>query len=161
MKKTIFFAVALFSASLAFAQLKTTTVCPPFVVDVLDGKVNGISINSTVGQIKKAMPCATSTESDSSKCGSGVSYKDKDIYFFVRRHYVQIGPGFKGKLSVPLMGAARTGLFKTLGHPRIKDVTWDAYTTNYGLLILYFNKAGKINKIQMSTEGPETIQLCD
>lgn len=161
MKKTLFFALAIFSGSLAFAQLKTTPVCPQFVVDVLDGKVNGMSINSTVGQIKKAMPCATSTETDSSKCGSGVSYKDKDIYFFVRRHYVEIGPAFKGKLSVPLMGAARNSLFKTLGHPAIKDVNWDAYTTNYGILILHFNKAGKINRIQMSTEGPATIQLCE
>jgi hypothetical protein len=161
MKKTIFFALAIFSCSLSFAQLKTTTVCPQFVVDILDGKVNGMPINSTVGQIKKAMPCATGTDNDSATCGSRVSYKDKDIYFFVRRHYIEIGPAFKGKLSVPLMGAARTSLFKTLGHPRIKDVNWDAYTTNYGILILYFNKAGKINKIQMSTEGTETIQLCD
>jgi hypothetical protein len=161
MKKMIFFAFAVFSSHLLFAQLKTTTVCPQMVVDLLDGKVNGMGINSTVGQIKKAMPCATSTETDSSKCGSGVFYKDKDLYFFVRRHYVEIGPGFKGKLSVPLMGAARTSLFKTLGHPRIKDVNWDAFTTNYGILILYYNKAGKINKIQMSTEGPDTIQLCE
>lgn len=161
MKKMILFAFAVFSSHLLFAQLKTTAVCPQMVVDLLDGKVNGMGINSTVGQIKKAMPCATSTETDSSKCGSGVFYKDKDLYFFVRRHYVEIGPGFKGKLSVPLMGAARTSLFKTLGHPKIKDVNWDAFTTNYGIIILYYNKAGKINKIQMSTEGPDTIQLCE
>lgn len=162
MKKMLFVLIAVFSSYVLFAQLKTTTVCPQIAVDLLDGKVNGLNISSTIGQIKAVLPCPTSTvaENDSAKCGGGIFYKDKDLYFYTARNYVEIGPAFKGKLSVPLMGAARTGLFKTLGHPKIKDVSWDAFTTNYGIMILYYNKAGKVNKIQISSENDQTINLC-
>ena len=59
------------------------------------------------------------------------------------------------------MGASRGSVFKWLGNPIIKDVTWDAYQTKYGILILYFTKAGKINKIQLSNKGVESIKLCE
>jgi hypothetical protein len=145
------------------AQLKTTTICPPFSVDVLGGRVNELRINSTVGQIKKTLPCFSSAEEESAtaKCGGGVFFKDKDLYFYTNRDYIEIGPNFKGKLTIPLMGATRTSLFKWLGNPKIKDVSWDAYTTEYGLMIVYFTKAGKINKIQMTNQSADTINLCE
>ncbi|HET6995968.1 MAG TPA: hypothetical protein VFI06_13340 [Chitinophagaceae bacterium] len=144
------------------AQLKTTAICPAFTVDILGGRVNDLRTTSTVGQIKTAFPCFTSAEDESAtaKCGGGVFFKDKDIYFYTARDYVEIGPNFKGKLSIPLMGAARTSLFKWLGNPKIKDVSWDAFTTQYGILILYYNKANKVNKIQFSVVGTEAIKLC-
>lgn len=162
MKKALFIFGFLYSA-LASAQLKTTPVCPGFVVDILDGRIGDIDPRSTVGQVKAKFPCFTSAEpeTDSARCGGGVFYKDKDIYFYTGRNYVEIGPAFKGKLSVPLMGAARGSFFKTLGHPMIKDVSWDAYQTSYGLLLLYFNKAGKVNKIRFSTETAGSIKLCE
>ncbi len=145
------------------AQLKTTTICNTVVVDILAGKVNGLEPDFTLGQVKSALPCFTTEEPEnsSSKCGGGVFYKDKDIYFYTGRDYIEIREKFKGKLSIPLMGAARNSLFKTLGHPKIKDVNWDAYQTQYGTLILYFSKAGKINKIQFSNKGTETLSLCE
>jgi hypothetical protein len=144
------------------AQLKTTLLCSTFNVDILSGRVNDLRSTSTVGQIKTAFPCFTSSEDESAtaKCGGGVFYKDKDIYFYTARDYVEIGPNFKGKLSIPLMGAARTSLFKWLGNPKLKDVSWDAFTTEYGILILYYSKANKVNKIQFSVKGVEDIQLC-
>lgn len=116
-----------------------------------------------MGQIKIKFPCFTSFEEEgtSAKCGAGVFYKDKDIYFYTTRDYVEIGPTFKGKLSIPLLGAPRNGLFKLLGKPQIKDVSWDAFQTAYGVLILYYNKAGKVNKIQFSNQSANTIQLCE
>jgi hypothetical protein len=130
------------------AQLKTTVVCPTFTVNILDGKVNDMRPSYTVDQIKGKLPCYTSFEQESAtaKCGGGVFYKDRDIYFYTARNYIEIGPKFKGKLSIPLMGASRTGLFKWLGNPLIKDVTWDA---------------NKVNKIQFSNESTETIKLCE
>jgi hypothetical protein len=161
--KNLFFLLcgALFSFQ-AMSQLKTTTVCPPISVDLLDGKVNGMEPDFTQGQIKKALPCFTSEEPEeaTSKCGGGIYYKDKDIYFFTARNYIEIGPKFKGKLSLPLMGASRGSLFKWLGHPIIKDVGWDAFTTSYGVLILYYSKANKVTKIQFSSETSATINLC-
>jgi hypothetical protein len=164
MKKIIVSLSALFLCAVAPAQLKTTVRCPGINIDILDGIVNGnILPTSTVGQIKLNLPCFTSFEEEgtSAKCGAGVFYKDKDVYFYTTRDYVEIGPAFKGKLSIPLMGAPRNGLFKWLGSPQIKDVHWDAFQTAYGVLILYYNKAAKVNKIQFSTQSSNTIHLCE
>jgi hypothetical protein len=158
--KHLISALLLLGLTPAFAQLKTTPVCNTFVVDILDGKVNGVEPDFTSGQVKQTLPCYTSEETSSSSCGPAVFYKDKDIYFYTGRGYVEIREKFKGKLSIPLMGAARTGLFKWLGHPKIKDVNWDAFETQYGILILYYNKASRVNKIQFSKKSAETIQLC-
>jgi hypothetical protein len=162
--KNLFSAIACVLTLGAGAQLKTTAVCPEFSVDVLKGRVNTeVTTKSTVGEIKSKFPCFTSVEDESAtaKCGGGIYYKDRDIYFYTARHYVEIGPKFKGKLSLPLMGAARNSLFKWLGNPKIKDVNWDAFETSYGILITYYNKAGKIDKIQFSSESTSTIKLCE
>src|SRR5437762_12584915 len=161
--KTFLFILFMLTITVAQAQLKTTPVCPTMVVDILDGKVNGMLPDFTIGQIKEKLPCFTSEEPEnsSSKCGGGVFYKDKDIYFYTGRDYVEIREKFKGKLSIPLLGASRNSLFKWLGHPKIKDVNWDAFTTQYGILILYYTKAGKVNKIQFSTKSTDTINLCE
>ena len=163
MKRTVFLLFTVLIAVSLRAQLKRTAICPAIAVDVLDGRFNGLRITDNVAQIKSKLPCFTSAENENgtAKCGGGVFYKDRDIYFYTARDYVEIGPKFKGKLSVPLMGASRTGLFKWLGNPKIKDVKWDAFTTAYGILILYYNSANKVNKIQLSTQSAETIQLCE
>ena len=162
--KTIlsFFFLVLYTV--ASAQLKTTPKCPEFDIDILDGIVNqNILPTSTVGQIKLNLPCFSSFEEEgtSAKCGAGVFYKDKDIYFYTTRDYIEIGPAFKGKLSVPLMRISRNNLFKLLGSPKIKDVNWDAFQTSYGILILYYDKASKVNKIQFSTQSANSIKLCE
>ncbi|MEO6290149.1 MAG: hypothetical protein ABIO76_09525 [Ginsengibacter sp.] len=148
----------------ASAQLKTTPKCPEFDIDILDGIINtSLLPSSTVGQIKLNLPCFTSFEEEgtSAKCGAGVFYKDKDVNFYTTRNYVEIGPSFKGHLSIPLMGAPRDGLFRWLGNAQIKDVNWDAFQTAYGILILYYNAEAKINKIQFSTESANSIKLCE
>ena len=147
----------------ARAQLKTTPVCPAMYVDILDGKVNQLTPTSTIGQIKAQLPCYSSAEEETTGggCGGGVFYKDRDIYFYTGRDYVTIGEKFKGRLSIPLLGASRNNLFKWLGNPKIKDVNWDAFQMAYGTMILYYNKAGKINKLQLSTQSTETIKLCE
>ena len=164
MKKIIVSLSTLLFCGVASAQLKTTPVCPVINIDILEGIVNGnIVPGSTVGQIKLKFPCFTSFEEEgtSAKCGAGVFYKDKDIYFYTSRDYIEIGPAFKGKLSIPLMGTPRNDLFKLLGRPQIKDVSWDAFQTAYGVLILYYDKAARVNKIQFSTRSANTIQLCE
>jgi hypothetical protein len=116
----------------------------------------------TLGEIKEKFPCFTSVEEEGStaKCGAGVFFKDKDLYFYTDRNYIEIGPAFKGKLSIPLLGAARTSLFKTLGSPQIKDDTWDAYQMAYGVMVLHYT-GGKVKRIQISTENSSTLRLCE
>jgi hypothetical protein len=163
MKKHLLLMVCIFSIAPSMAQLKTTPVCPAFSVDILGGKINELDINSTLPEFKKAFPCYTDMqeETGSSKCGGSLSFKDKDIYFYTGRDYVEIREKFKGKLSIPLMGASRNSLFVWLGHPLLKDINWDAFQTAYGILILYYTKAAKINKIQLSTKSTQTLQLCE
>src|SRR5688500_5788582 len=163
MKKLILFLPLVFIMCEAAAQLKPKVSCGTFTVDILDGVVNGLRPDIHPDKIKEKLPCFSTaeTETATAKCGGGVFYKDRDIYFYTARDYVEIGPKFKGKLTIPLMGASRGNLFKWLGHPKMKDVNWDAFTTAYGILILYYTKANKVNKIQFSTQTVETIQLCE
>jgi hypothetical protein len=162
MKKTILsFLFSLAILQFATAQLKAKPNCGSFSVDVLNGMVDNVKPDFNIEQIKDKMPCFTSEEQTSSKCGSVLLFKDRDIYFYVQRQYVEIGPNFKGKLSIPLMGAARGSLFKSLGNPKIKDPNWDAFQMQYGTLVLHYNSAGKVNLIQFSTKGTEELSLCE
>jgi len=162
MKTTISILAAIFCVHATSAQLKTTTVCPTFSVDLLEGTINGLNSKSTFGEVKTSFPCFTKAveETTGFECG-GVFYTDRGINFFTERDYVEISEKFKGKLAQPLLGAARNSLFKWLGYPKIKDVSWDAFQTKYGILILYYNKANKVNKIQMSSKSTDTIKLCE
>jgi hypothetical protein len=163
MKNLLLIPAFLVVSTCMFAQLKTTTVCPTIVVDILDGKVNGVDPEFTPDQIKQKLPCFTAIEPENgdSKCGGTITYKDKDMYFHTGRDYVEIKEKFKGKLTIPLMGAGRNALFKWLGHPKIKEQSWDAYQTQYGTLVLYYNKANKINRIIFSKKSTETLTLCE
>jgi hypothetical protein len=163
MKKSILTLLLAVSVMLANAQLTVKADCPVFEVDILDGKVNGLKADAPNDKVKAKFPCFSSAaeEKDSAKCGTNVSFKDRDLYFYTQRDYVEIGPKFKGKLSIPLMGAARSSLFKHLGNPKVKDTSWDAFTTAYGIIVLTYDAANKVKKIQFSTKNTNNIQLCD
>jgi hypothetical protein len=150
-------------AIISNAQLKVKASCATLYVDILDGKVNNIKPDITVNELKDRLPCFTSAEDESStaKCGGGVFYKDKDIYFYTQRDYIEIGEKFQGKLSIPVMGAGRNSLFKWLGNPKLKDTNWDAYQMSYGTLVLHYSAAGKVKLIQFSTKGTDALSLCE
>jgi hypothetical protein len=161
--KAIFILTAIICSAIHLqAQLKQTTVCPPFDVDILEGTVNQLFTYASLADVEQKFPCFTGAtpETNGSTCG-GVFFKDRDVSFFTERNYIEIGEHFKGKISLPLFGAARGSLFSTLGNPSIKDVNWDAYQTKYGILILYYNKANKVNKLQMSNRNAATLKLCE
>jgi hypothetical protein len=163
MKKTLF--LLLFSGCLCsgYAQLAAKPKCGTFVVDILNGTVNSIKADYALSEIKSKLPCFTSTEETgtSAKCGASVFYKDRDIYFYTQRNYIEIGDKFKGQLSIPLLGASRNALFKWLGNPRIKDDTWDAFEMSYGTLVLHYGASGKVRLIQFSTRGTDALSLCE
>src|SRR5215475_2205559 len=98
MKNLLFLLIIFVYSQTAFSQLKAKATCAAFVVDILNGKVNELKPNYTPDEIKNALPCFTSADvGGSAKCGGGVFYKDKDIYFFTERDYVEIGDKFKGQ----------------------------------------------------------------
>jgi hypothetical protein len=153
--------------SVSMGQLRAKSKCPDFYVDILNGTVNDLKPGSnTPDEIKAKFPCFTSATNDSAdaKCGGGIFYKDKDIFFYTKREYIEIGPKFPGKFSIPLLGAKRNSLFKWLGNPKIKDDLWDAYEMQYGTLVLHYDvagAAGKIKLIQFSPLNTETLSLCE
>ena len=162
MKRLILLFISIMLIIPAIAQLKSSTACNEVVVDILDGTVNSLRPNVNIEEIKKNLPCFTSTEEESSstKCGGGVFYKDKDMYIYTGRDYVEIGEKFKGKLSIPLIGSKRGTLFKYLGNPKIKETNWEAYQVQYGTLVLHYNSAGKVSKFQFSTKTSDYLSLC-
>src|SRR5579871_3286828 len=109
MKRILFIILTTILASGVTAQLKAKAKCPDFYVDILSGTVNGIKPNMTQTEIKETFPCFTSAvdESAEAKCGGGIYFNDKDISFFTKRDYIEIGPKFVGKTSFPLLGTKR------------------------------------------------------
>jgi hypothetical protein len=162
MKTFFLIFVAIVSTQSATAQLKATAVCPPIKVDIMDGNVNDLYPRSAIEEVKAVFPCSSEIveQGSSSKC-AGVFFKDRDIYFYTERNYIEIGEQFKGKLTPALMGVNRNSLFKLLGSPKLKDTNWDAFQMGYGTLVLYYNKAGKIIKIQISSKSTEALKLCE
>ena len=149
------------TTQLTNAQLTAKVVCPPFTADIMAGSVNDLVPKSAIVEVKTKLPCFSSIiEKDSVTICAGVFYPDRDINFFTGRQYIEIGEKFKGKLTPALMGASRSSLFGILGHPKLKDAGWDAFQMGYGTLILYYNAAGKINKIQMCSKTTDAIKLC-
>lgn len=145
------------------AQLVAKPKCGTFEVDILDGKVNGLKPNARFDDITAKLPCFTSKEVEgtTAKCGASISYKDREIYFYTDRDYIEIREKAQVKLSIPLLGAPRNGLFKWLGNPKLKDENWDAFEMAYGILVLHYNKAGKVNLIQITTKDTSTLNLCE
>lgn len=163
MKKILLFILFASCMNYAGAQLVPTAKCDDFYVDILDGKVNGVRPDFTMGQIKTKLPCFTSSDSSgssSSKCGGTVFFANRGVYFYTDRDYIEIKEPFKGKLSLPILGADRKILFKWLGNPALKDDAWDAFETKYGILVLHYNKSNKVSLIQMTTKSTSTLNLC-
>ena len=167
MKQAIFAILFMGCLSGAMGQLKAKVKCPDLYIDILNGTVNNdINPKNTQGEIKDAFPCFTSAvdETPDAKCGGGIYFKDKDISFYTKRKYIEVGPKFIGKTSFPLLGTKRGSLFAKLGNPKIKDDLWDAYEMQYGTLVLHYDVAGAAGKVkffQFSTLTTDELNLCE
>lgn len=161
-KITLLLFISITALQVTIAQLKAKAICPVFEVDVLAGTVNMLQPKSAIADIQAIFPCFSEMlEKDSASRCAGVFYGDKDIYFFTDRKYIEIGQHFKGNLSPQLMGVNRNNLFKLLGYPKLKDTGWDAFQMGYGTLVLYYDKAGRINKLQICNRSTDAIRLCE
>jgi hypothetical protein len=159
------FLLSLMSALCLFttAQLKTKPDCGVITVDVYKGWINEAKPNADPEQIKAKLPCFTSfdKEGNESGCGGGVYYDDKGICFYVQRDYVVITDAFKGKFTVPVLGTKSDDLFVRFGNPKMKDANWEAYQMAFGIMIVYYNSKGVINKVVLSTKSTDDIDLCN
>src|SRR5260370_3565061 len=107
MKKLLFLALSMGFLSVAMGQLKPKVKCPDFYVDILNGTVNEMKPNTGWAEIKAKFPCSTSAEEESasSKCGGGVFFKNREIYFYTRRDCIGFAREFIGKLRSTLVGS--------------------------------------------------------
>ncbi len=161
MKNALILVFALIT-NVSNAQLKTTQTCPGFNIDVLEGTISkSLHPASTSGQIKSAFPCYNSSVDTALDRCTTVTYQDKGIIFYPGRYYYEIQSAFKGKMDPMLLGAKRNTLFSLIGYPKIKDTNWEAFQMQYGTLVLYYDKSGKVNKLQISSKTTETLQLCN
>lgn len=161
--KICFMAFAiLFTCNISKAQLRSTPYCPAFHIDILDGTVSKMFPQSPFGDIVNRLPCYTEAvdELNTGGCG-GVYFKDKGVFFHTYRDYIEIKENYIGTISMPLMGSDRTLLFKWLGIPAKKDIRWESYQMRYGSLILFFNEAGKVKSIIITSKNAESLNLCD
>jgi hypothetical protein len=103
MKKKHSFLFCIIAGLTLQAQLKTTKICPPFAVEILDGRVNELRITDNITQIKEKLPCYSSmeTEGTTAKCGGGIFYKDQDIYFYTAGIMWRSGLNSKANLAYP------------------------------------------------------------
>lgn len=152
----------LYVAPASQAQLVAKAKCAILSVDILNGTINGLKPDVDPAQFKATVTCSTGTDPD--KCGGVVSYKDKDVSFYTQRRYFEIGPKFKGAMSIPILGSRRGSLFKYFGTAKVKDDLWDGFETQYGTLVLHYNApgpSGRVILIQMSTYGTDELSLCN
>jgi hypothetical protein len=161
MMRTLLVLICTGLSLVGMAQLKPTVKCPDFYVDILNGTVNGLTPGNTAGEVRTKFPCLTGSQDEMAACGTEVMYKDRDVYFFTQRKYIEIGPKFRGKMSLPLIGTKRGSLFSKLGSPKLKDPTWDAFETQYGTLVLHYDAAGKVKLIQFSPLSTDQMSLCE
>ncbi len=166
MKQAFFIILWMGCLTGAMGQLKSRVKCPDLYVDILNGTVNDVKPNNTQGEIKDKFPCFTSAvdETPDAKCGGGIYFKDKDISFYTKRDYIEVGPKFIGKTSFPLLGGKRGSLFSKLGNPKINDDLWDAYEMQYGTLVLHYDVAGAAGRVkffQFSTLTTGELNLCE
>ncbi|MEO7524574.1 MAG: hypothetical protein ABIT58_10795 [Ferruginibacter sp.] len=161
--RNIFLFLTLISFNqVANAQLKASNSCAPFTIDFIDGSVNGLYPESPLGEVQIKLPCFTELILEPSQTGcAGAFYRDKGIFFYTYRDYIEINNKFTGTMSFPLMGADRNSLFKWLGNAQTKDAAWDAYQMRHGILVVFFDGTGKINKIILSSKGVTSLRMCD
>jgi len=161
-KTTLLALAIIFSCQILKAQLRSTPFCPTFHVEILDGTVSKLYPQSPHGDIKNKLPCYTEAidELSSSGCG-GVFFKDKGVNFYTYRDYIEIKAQYTGTMSIPLIGANRTILFKWLGLPNVKDINWEAYQMRYGCLVLFFDSTGNVNRIIITSKSADTLRLCE
>lgn len=163
MKKGILLLMLIAVKVAATAQLKVKPDCGVLTVDVYKGWINEVKPNADPEYMKTKLPCFTSfvKESNAVACGGGVYFDDKGIRFYTQRDYIVITDKFKGKFTAPVLGVKKAAMFAKYGNPKLKDANWEAYQMAYGIMVVYYNKAGVINKVIISTKSTEEIDVCD
>jgi hypothetical protein len=110
---SLFLFSILFSCKLS---QKTTsmphTECDSLFFDLDTGMINAVSPRLSQADIKEWFTCYTGSTPDgaSENCGGGVFYKRHGFSYYTYFNYVEVSKEFKGRLSSPLLGAARNAV---------------------------------------------------
>lgn len=93
--------------------------CPPLVLTLSNGLLNGISADAPRKEIMAALPCYTGTtpDGDSHNFGGGVFYLNHQLFFYTHQDYIEVRKGFAGTVEPPVMTQGMPHLLQVLGAP--------------------------------------------
>jgi hypothetical protein len=139
------------------------------------GKMNKVSPTASMDEVKQEFPCFTgeSEEGQMMNCNGGVFFLNHDFYFYTGNDYIEVRTGFKGKMSLDLMGKSVEEVEAILGKPdRIpvyeEDDDWGfsvdiqyLYRKKYGALGLAFDpETRKVEKIAVHARNIDEVEIC-
>ncbi len=144
--------------------------CENLYLDLEKGTLNGLRVNASQKEIKKALPCFTGDSPDGSEfnCGGGVFFLDHDFYFYSGQNYIEVRENFTGSISDDIMNKSTAEIAKLLGEPdRTESIRkWDGsnrlhffYQRPYGCISMVFVKK-KLAKIAIHSTPINETQLC-
>lgn len=137
----LLFCVLISACKTAGRKVTYINVCEEFIFDLSDGTLNGVKPKWPQSEIKEWLPCYTKFVPDGegdAYCGGAILYENHDFYFYTYLdNYIEIGPGFKGKVSDDLLNKSRKEVRDLLGtpveHPG-QDAFVDFFSAPYGCI---------------------------
>ncbi len=153
----------LFTGISGYAQ--EATPCPPLVVDVRAGTINGVKPTASMDEVKKAFPCFTgdSEEGGPFNCGGGVFFLNHDMYAYTGNDYWEVRKKFAGTVSENILGVDYETLKKSFGKAvkKVKDGDTVHYIhkTAYGSIVFTVQN-GAVDKFAMYYTPAKKVKLC-
>jgi len=167
MKKNLLVLIsALCLAGALPAQDEKKVKCKDIKASIIKGDVNGLTTESSMADVKKALPCFTGEgeEGGTANCGGGVFYRENEIYFYTSKDYIEIRSGFLGKLDTPLFGRdirqANDYFTKPVKTEEKSSGTYHYYKQKYGTLIIRTNDDA-IDLVQLWKSKWDEVVLCE
>jgi hypothetical protein len=162
MRKFVF-TLLLFTGISGYAQ--QATPCPPLVVDVRAGTINGVKPTASMDEVKKAFPCFTgdSEEGGPFNCGGGVFFLNHDMYAYTGNDYWEVRKNFNGTVSEKILGATYNDIKKGFGKAvkKVKNGATTHYIHNmsYGSIVFVVTD-GIIENFSMHALPGKKVKPC-
>lgn len=162
MRKLVF-TLLLFTGISGYAQ--EATPCPPLVVDVRAGTVNGVKPTASMDEVKKAFPCFTgdSEEGGPFNCGGGVFFLNHDMYAYTGNDYWEVRKKFAGTVSENILGVEyatiKSGFGKAAKKVKDGETVHYIHKTAYGCIVFAVQN-GVVDKFSMHFTPAKKVKLC-
>lgn len=122
--------------------------CDNLILNLREGKLNGISPTISQDEVKRMFPCYTGETEEVSNFnhGGGVFSQRYDFYFYTYKDFIEIRSDFDGEVLPSILGADTEYIESRFGDPQYSSRDGEYYTADYGCLRLTM-KDEKIEEI--------------